>query len=145
MNYRVDFEIPAGLNTFDVQTIEFEVPTNKDNFLTANGLEEADIIRIKPKEARLTINTLDGDLYFIEQVILEMFTRNNSTGKEIFFRENVPLNTGGSIDIIPSLPEVTELLLEENVFVRVELRLRDISPTFLDTRLEMIFFAEYEE
>jgi len=146
MSYRVDFEIPAGLNTFDTHVFEtYNIPTNKTSFLTANSVEEQDITRITPREARLSINFSEEDFYFVQEIIIEMFTVDDQTGKEVFFREVIPLNTGASIDIIPSLPEVTEFLLSERFSIRTEMRLRDISPTFIEARLEMIFFAEYEQ
>ena len=145
ITYRTDFEIPAGLNNFDTHVFEFPFPSNKNAFLTANGVEEQDITRITPKEARLSINFSDEDFYFIQQIVIEIFTISDIKGKEVFFREAIPLNTGTSITIIPSLPEVTDILLGETFFIRTEMRFRDISPTFVDSRLEMIFFAEYEQ
>ncbi len=146
MSYRVDFEIPAGLNTFDTHVFEtYNIPSNKISFLTANSLEEQDITRITPREARLSINFSEEDFYFVQEVVIEMFTGDNITGKEVFFRDVIPLNTGNDIAIIPSLPEVTEFLLDDQFSIRTEMRFRDISPTFIDARLEMIFFAEYEQ
>jgi len=81
----------------------------------------------------------------VQEIVIEMFTGDNVTGKEVFFRDVIPLNTGNDIAIIPSLPEVTEFLLDDQFSIRTEMRLRDISPTFIDARLEMIFFAEYEQ
>lgn len=145
MSYRQDFEIPAGLNTFDTHVFELRnIPTNKDAFLSANSVTEANITDITPREARLSINFGDEDFYFIREIVIEIFTQDNITGKEIFFRENVPLNTGRRIDIIPSLPQVTEILTGDRFSVRVEMLFRDISPTFIDARLEMIFLAKIE-
>ena len=146
MSYRVDFEIPAGLPTFDTHVFEtYNIPTNKSTFLTANSLDEQDITRITPREARLSINFSEEDFYFVQEIVIEMFTIDDVTGKEVFFRDVIPLNTGNDIAIIPSLPEVTDILLGDRFSIRTEMRLRDISPSFVEARLEMIFFAEYEQ
>lgn len=144
MSYRQDFEIPAGLNTFDTHVFEFvNIPTNKNTFFLANDVTESDITDITPREARLSINFGEEDLYFVREVVIEIFTQDNQRGKEIYFRENIPLNTGRSIQLLPSLPQVTEELMSDQFSVRVEMLFRDISPTFIDARLEMIFLAKY--
>lgn len=149
MSYRQDFEIPAGLNTFDTHIFPFvNIPTNKNSFFIANDVTEADITDIIPREARLNIDFGDEDFYFVRQVIVEILTEEvdgdgNRRWKEIYFRENVPLNTGRTIVLLPSLPKVTELLTSDQFTVRVEMLFRDISPTFIDARLEMVFLAKY--
>lgn len=149
MSYRQDFEIPAGLNTFDTHVFPFvNIPTNKNSFFTANDVTESDITSITPREARLNINFGDEDFYFVRQVIVEILTEEldnngNLRWKEIYFRENVPLNTGRSIILLPSLPQVTEELTSDQFTVRVEMLFRDISPTFIDARLEMVFLTKY--
>ena len=158
MSYQRDFEIAAGLNTFDTHIFELQnLSTNKAAFLAANGIEEQAITRITPREARLSINFSDEDFYFVRAVVVEILTENDPIvlgqtsqederlrWKEIYFRENIPLNTGKRLDLIPSLPEVTEILLGEQFTVRVEFLFRDLPPEFIETRLEMVFWAEYE-
>ena len=149
MSYRQNFEIPAGLNTFDTFGFVFQdIPTNKNTFFAANDVTEADITSITPREARLSVNFGDEDLYFVREIVVEILTEEvNSEGnprwKEIYFRENVPINTGQSIQLLPSLPEVTEELTSDQFSVRVEMLFRDITPTFVDTRLEMVFLGQY--
>ncbi len=143
MSYRQDFEIPAGLGTFDTHVFEFvNIPTNKNVFFSANDVTESDITDITPRDARLSINFGEEDLFFVREVVVEIFTQDNQRGKEIYFRENIPINTGNSIQLIPSLPQVTEILTGDQFSIRVEMLLRDISPTFIDVRLEMVFLAK---
>ena len=145
MNYQQDFEIPAGLNTFDTHVFTLNnIPTNKDAFFSANGIEETDITEIAPVEGELRVSFGQEELFFVREVVVEIFTTDNPTGKEIYFREQVPFNTGQSILLIPSLPKVTDILTEDRFSVRVELLLRDIPPSFTEARLNMVFRAEYE-
>lgn len=145
MTYQRDFEIPAGLGVFDTHVFELNgIPTNKAAFLSTNDAQESDITGIIPRKAELSINFADVDFIFVQEVIVEIFNRNDLTGKEIFYRENIPQNTGFRIDLIPSLPEISEFLMEDEFNVRVEMRLRDISPQFIDTRFDFQFFAKLE-
>ena len=145
MTYQQDFEIPAGLNTFDTHIFEINnIPTNKAAFFTGNGIDETDITEIAPIEGELRVSFGQEDLFFVREVVVEIFTRDNPTGKEIYFREQVPLNTGQSILLIPSLPKVTDILTEDQFSVRVELLFRDITPSFVEARLNMTFRVEYE-
>ena len=84
-----------------------DIPTNIDAFLTANGVNKQAITEIRPKTARLYVNFADVDFAFVQEVVVEIYTNENTIGKEIFFRDPVPLDTGLDIDLIPSLPEVT--------------------------------------
>ena len=76
--------------------------------------------------------------------MVEIFTREDNAGTEIFFRDEIPLNTGRSITLFPSLPEIGRHLTGDEFNVRVELRLRDITPQFIETRLDFQFFARLE-
>ncbi|MEM1122418.1 MAG: hypothetical protein AAGJ18_18375 [Bacteroidota bacterium] len=145
MTYQRDFEIPAGLGVFDTHVFELNgIPTNKAAFLSTNDAQESDITGIIPRRAELSINFADVDFVFVQEVIVEIFNRNNLRGKEIFFREDIPLNVGFRLDLVPSLPDISEFLMEDEFNVRVELRLRDISPQFIDTRFDFQFFAKLE-
>jgi len=95
MSYQVDFEIPAGLNTFDTHGFPLRnIQTNKNTFLTANGIEEQDITRITPREARLSVNLGEEDFYFVQTIVIEMLEEGPQGDsirlKEIFFRERYP-------------------------------------------------------
>jgi len=145
MTYQQDFEIPAGLNTFDTHVFTLNnIPTNKIAFFTGNGIEETDITEIAPVEGELRVSFGQEDLFFVREVVVEIFTTDNPTGKEIYFREQVPFDTGQSILLIPSLPKVTDILTEDRFSVRIELLFRAIPPSFIEARLNMVFRAEYE-
>ncbi len=145
MTYQRDFEIPAGLGVFDTHVFELNgIPTNKAAFLSTTGANENEITAILPKEAELSINFANVDFIFVGEVVVEIFTREDNNGVEIFYRDEIPLNIGRSITLFPSLPEISEYLTGDEFNIRVELRLRDISPQFLETRLDFQFFARLE-
>lgn len=145
MTYQRDFEIPAGLGVFDTHVFELNgIPTNMEAMLSTNGANRSDITEIIPREAALSINFADVDLIFVREIIVEIFSRDNIQGKEVFYREEIPQNTGIRVDLIPSLPNIQEFLENDEFSVRVEMRLRDISPQFIDARFDFQFFARLE-
>ena len=145
MTYQRDFEIQAGLNVFDTHVFPLNgIASNKEVFLSTNDANESEVTEIVAREAALSINFANEDLVFVQEVVVEIFNRNDIVGKEIFYRENIPLNTGTRLDLIPSLPDVRAFVMQEEFNVRVELKLRDISPQFLETRLDFQFFARLE-
>ena len=145
MTYQRDFEIGAGLGVFDTHVFELNgISSNREIFLANQGVNESDITDIIPLEAELSLNFADVQLAFIQEVVVEIFNRDDPIGREIFFRENVPMNTGIRLNLLPSLPDVREFVLQDEFSIRVEMRLRNITPQFLETRFDFQFFAKTE-
>jgi hypothetical protein len=145
MTYQEDFEIRAGLGVFDTHIFEINgIPTNKATFYAANNVNESDITEITAKEAQLSINFSNVEFGFVREVIVEIFTKDDLRGREIFFREAIQQNIGSRIDLIPSLPDVRDILTQDEFNIRIEMKLQDISPQFIETRLDFQFFAKLE-
>lgn len=142
MNYRADFEIGAGLGVFDIHGFRFEnIPSNINTYLRDNSLEIGDIQTITPRRGQLSINFADVEFAFVREVIVEIYTDDDPVGREIFYREQIPTNTGIRIDLVPSLPDVIDYVSQEDFNIRVEMRFRDISPQFIETRFDFEFRA----
>jgi len=140
--YVLDFNIPAGLSTFDTHIFEFtNIPTRINNVLTNQNLDAAEIQRINARVGRFS-TLFPGQSYnFIREVVVEVFNPQNPTTavREIFFRDRILPNTGDELFIDASLPDVKEFLLEDFFNIRIELRLQNISPTLVETRFEFSF------
>jgi len=121
-----------------------DIPTNMDAFLINNDADVNDITGIIAREAELSVNFANIDFAFIREVVVEIYSDDDIQGKEIFFREDVPLNTGIRLQLLPSLPDVHEFLMDDDFNIRIELKLRDFSPTFIETRFDFQFFAKLE-
>lgn len=142
MNYQRDFEIGAGLGVFDVHGFKFEnIPTNINTYLRDNSVEMSDIQSITPRRAQLSINFADIEFAFVREVIVEVYTDEDVIGREVFYREQIPTNTGIRLDLVPSLPDVLDYLTQEDFNIRVEMKFRDISPQFIETRIDFEFRA----
>ena len=115
------------------------IPTNTTNLFNANNVTDEDIVTINPQSCRLT-SVLNGEYGFLFNVSVRMYTDNPSAYKEIFFRDQVPSNTGGQLDLIPTLVNVRDFLVEETVTIEVVLiRPRVPSPEFIETIVRLDF------
>ena len=143
MPYEFTIEIPAGLNTFETHYFDKSgIRTHAEDLLNANNVQDNDITAVQAKTCRLISTFADVDLDFIREISLRVYEDDPSAYHEIFFRDNVPLDTEDFIDLIPALPNVKEFLLDDsyNVSIRMEFRLPP--PTFVTMRLDYDFFAQ---
>ncbi len=140
MPYQETFEIPAGLNTIDTHHFVLSnISSNKANFFSANNVTDDDVVTINPELCRMT-SVLNANYDFLFNVSIRMYTDNPDTYKEIFYRDNVPSNTGSQLDLIPTLVNVRDFLVAETFTVEVVLeRPRVPSPEFIDTVIRMDF------
>lgn len=140
MPYQETFEIPAGLNTID--THHFVIPniaSNKATLFSGNNVTDEDVVTINPESCRMT-SVLNADYGFLFNVSVRMYTDNPDAYLEIFYRDNVPANTGGQLDLIPTLVNVRNFLVAETFTVEVVLeRPRIPSPEYIDTVVRMDF------
>ncbi len=140
MIYTRDFNIQVGSNTFDTYYTEFLVDANWANFL--GTLTEEDIDRITPSFARLTNN--DGiKLDFIRRATIQIFPNEDTTltPLEMCFREDVPLNNGTTLELIPGIANFKEELTDDEFIFRIGLNFREFPPQTFRVVLDMGFQA----
>ncbi len=140
--YELTFEIPAGLNTFETHYFDITgIRTNAEDLLSANNAEESDLLAVQAKTARLLSTFVDLDLDFIQEISVRVFEDDPNAFHEVFFRDNVPFDSGDFIDLIPALPDVKEFLLDESYNLSIRMEFRQPPPTFVTVRLDFDFFA----
>jgi len=61
---------------------------------------------------------------------------------EIFFRENIPIERSTFIQLLPSLPDVKDQLLEDRFNVSLRTELRAPPPNTIEARLILRFTAQ---
>ena len=137
--YQADFEIPAGLNPALEHVVT--IPNLSNSFLgllNQNGIDTARIVSVEAGRGDLIEISGIADLNFVLDVEVILFTDNNTDdGKEIYFRENLPLNTGSTINLFQSLSNVEDLVFRENLGVEIRFRrLRAPSPATLNIRFQ---------
>ena len=141
MAYRLEFEIPAGLNTIEDHYFVFRNNTSTlDSLLSFYGYEREDISAINPKSARLT-SLFSGDEFdFLHEFSLYLFKdENNNQAHEAFWRTEIPLNTGTIVDIPGTLLDTKDFFLEPKFNAELRFDTRKTTTTFVATRIDFVF------
>ncbi len=138
MPYRYQFDVPAGLNPLNTHFFERSgILTNASSLI---GNDEVN--RIIPYRARLT--SLDNiDFSFIREIEVRVKDPDNP-GLEIpaFYREELPFNTGRSIDLIATQANITDILSQPFIDVVVEFKLYSTTGQTFETDLQLTFLAQ---
>lgn len=145
MDYFREFEIFAGLNTFETHV--FQLPnfnSEYQSFLNANGVTTEDITQIVPKAFRIT--NISGNITFddLRRVRLFMTKTDGTLEREIAFLEPVPSNIGYQIDLVPTLADVKEIIESGEYTLLLKLNYNDIPAQSIDARISIIFQAVTE-
>lgn len=140
MPYRVEFEIPAGLNTIDDHFFEINnIPTNADSIFSFYGVDKDAVFRIDPGIAELSTIFSNVNYGFIQEAAIEIFNDDNPVGKEVFFRIQIPQNIGSRMDMAATLVDAQEFLKQDNFNIRLILDTRQLNTEFIDTRITFNF------
>ena len=138
MPYRYQFDVPAGLNPLNTHFFERSGLITNASLLLGNN----EINRIIPYTARLT--SLDNvDFGFIREIEVRVKDPDNP-GLEIpvFYREELPQNTGRNIDLIATQANITDILNKPSIDVIVEFRLYSSTGQSFQTDLQLSFLAQ---
>ena len=131
---QLEFEIPAGLNPFDKHFfIVRNVPTNLELLKAQFGVEEGQPLVIKPTNAIMTSKLQNIDLDFIAEVEISLFEEDPDEDIIAFLTDQVPINAGRSIVIIPFDTDFSEQLEKGMVNFKVSIRLRSTTPSFIES------------
>jgi len=140
----IEFELPAGLSTFNSYVQEFELDSNIDFFLSSNSTDTASITAFNPAFAR--IQALDNGVDF--EYIREISIRICPVGEapctlvdEVFFIDSFTPLFGDRIDLLPSLRNAKRDLVEDKFKMEIVFNLNFISPYAVNNRLDLRFDA----
>ncbi len=137
--YMVDFELQAGLNTFETHFFrKYQILSQYQVQLDANGRQDSDVISITPKYAALSTVFEDDNLDFIRQVFVRVFdpADPDNVNSEVFYLDPVPSNTRKVIHPFPGLADVKRITSLPVFGVEVGISLWKITPKSYDMRLE---------
>jgi len=144
--YTTNFEISAGLPPFPFQNVDIVIPNfDIEQRLAGQGFTTDDVTSITTRALRFDIINSSADFSFLEQAFMEI-RADGLPQVEIGYLEFVPNNQSASLDLIPSLPDVTEYLKQGNFTVTFKMSPRFSPAQFSDVRLYLSFsvFAEVE-
>ena len=139
----VNFEIPAGLNTIETHTFILEdVPLGIKSQLQAQSINEESIVRLLSSRGLVEARFDDIDWNFVFEVSVRVLDNaDNTMSEEIFYQDPVPLDTNDEIRLFSNITNLKDILITDVATFEVKFRLRNFSPTNIDTRLTMSFVA----
>ena len=145
MEYFYDFTITAGLNQFSGTHI-FEVtdiPSLSNALFIQNGKTAEEINAINPGTAVLKGIFSNPENGYIQEVSVKIFSKEEPTiEREVFYRDQISFNSSGDLGLIGTLVNAKDYLEKDDFGIRIELRLRDISPETIEMRLDFNFFVK---
>lgn len=142
MDYDLELVIQPGLSPFGGihGVILNDIPSQINAYLATNGISEDQITKITSGSARISAIQSNSDYGFIERVEIYIAKPNNPLSRRLAFeRLAVPQNTGQQLELLGSLVNSKEFLIEDLFEINFEIRLRNNSPGLINTRLQMEF------
>lgn len=139
------FPVNATLQPPDTYYIPInQVKMNALAFIQAKGLDTAQIKSIRPGRATLSVVFGEAKLDFLDAVSIRLCPLGQNEpncGREAFYRDPVPFNTGYDLDLVPSdVKDLRGMVLMENINIQVKLeRLRGFPNGSFDVNLDMDF------
>jgi len=135
--YTTQFEIPVGLNPFTIWELPiFNIPNERLARLNAANVTEDEVERIVGKTGRISTIFSGNDLDFIQEITVEIFSDNINDATEVLHREQVGENTGETIGLNASLPDVSRHLEGETFGIIVTIRPRRSAPQTIPVQLD---------
>jgi hypothetical protein len=142
MPYRRTLDLPIGLNPFALHNFEFkDIATDTAVLFKANNVTATQITAIEPKNMTIRGLFVAANYGFLEKVEVRISTATLSE-QIIFFRDQIPFNTGEKLDLIPNNVDVKPYLMTGKFTIRLILTLRDSPPKTFETEVPMTFFAK---
>ena len=127
MEYFHDFTITAGLDPFSGTHI-FEVtdiPSLSDALFSQNGRTADELNAINPGTAVLRGIFSNPENGYIQEVSVKIFSKEDPTiEREVFYRDQISLNSSGDLGLIGTLVDAKSYLEKEDFGIRIEMRLR---------------------
>jgi hypothetical protein len=120
--------MPAGLNSIETHFfIERDQRSFIANVLSANNLQPEDVTQILPLEA--TFETRSGiPLDYINEISIRAVSiADPNISVEMFYLDFVQFNEDGLIQLLPSIADLKQILLDESYDIEFRVTLRQFS------------------
>jgi len=143
--YNTNFNIMPGISFLTTENIAVEIPNfNIQQRLAVEGYTPDEIARIDARSLRFDIIS-GGDFAFLDRARM-MIRTDDLPEIEIGYLEPVPDNIGSSLDLIPSITDVTEYVKSDIFTVVFKMDAKYSTSQILNVRVYLSFnaFAEGE-
>jgi len=138
------FVVPAGLNSLESWVFEINnIPT----FIEAisPGATPENISSVKANRGYLTGRFSNIDFSIVERIsIVASSSVDRDLEAEVFYMDFVPLDHDGDLQMFSSLPEVKEILLQDEINLKIKLNFKSFVPTDIESRVILNFKAFIE-
>lgn len=140
--FRIEFEIPAGINSFEDHFFEFNnLFNNYDNILDGLSIDPSRVERINPASAQMIVLLDNTPLSFIRETSILLFSDVVGRESEAFWTPEIPLNQNSTLNIPGTLIDAADFFEEQRIHFRVRLDTRSIPSSFVNIQLNMVFHA----
>lgn len=141
MRYFLEFDVPAGLNTFTYHQFTFQMEeSGMEFFLEQNDLDTSQISSIHTSFARISSLLDNEDLSIIDEVVIDLFKPSDSQlNYEAAYTFQVPTRKINRIQLVPSITNLKEVLQEDHFDMVIHIRFRGIPPRNFPALLEIGF------
>ncbi len=137
---RVEFEIPAGLNTLQDHFFEMTNVGNPfDQVVTSLGINKDDIVRISPQSAKFQVLFDDSPLSFVQECSVKLFHDNVGRRSEAFWTNQIRFDQGSFLDLPGTLIDAADFFDQSRLNFEVQLDTREINSQFITMQMDLIF------
>lgn len=146
IDVEAEFILPPGLNTFDTHYFRINnVPTRAKNFLGAN-FDKSAIGRISANRAELNARFSNIDWSIVREISIHAISPlNPEVSKEIFYHDRVEFQGVKELQLLSSLSEVKDILVEDIMTLEVRINFRRTTPEEIESLLTMNFVVNGAE
>ncbi|NND06096.1 MAG: hypothetical protein HKN87_06935 [Saprospiraceae bacterium] len=139
---QLDFTISPGLSPFEKHFYLVQnVPTNMEVLKEQFSVTENQELVLRPGSAVLrSFSRVDFD--FVQEVTISVYETDKDDDTEIFFNNQIPFNAGRNVFINPIDRDYRDEVDRETLNFKIGLRFRSITPTSIDSNIEIVFTAE---
>ena len=149
LEYRDNFTIGAGLTAPLTYVFYEDIDLDVDFFIDGEGITRDQVINVNPYSARLIVRQGSFNLDFIDRVEVYISPKGagpdvpSSQKRQIFYHDEIPFNSGGNLELFPTLLNVKEEVFNEEFQLDIELTMRGTTPSNIEMQIEYSFNATY--
>ncbi len=126
----VTFTVGAGLNPILAHSFQIrDVSTEHDRFMRETGNSWGEWSSVVPERASLLINEPGLSWGFAYEVSVQAYGDNFNQRREIFYRDQIRIDVGSRLDLVPSEADFRELLDAPTVNLIIEFKRIGESPS----------------
>jgi hypothetical protein len=143
MVYRNQIEIPVGANPLQSHNVvNKSINPDTVRYFSQNQVENSAVLtQITPRSMvmRPLLQSIDFAIFSRVEVFIGA---DNLPEVNIFYIENVPLNAGGQLNLIPTNVDIKRYLTAPKFNIRTSVRVRDFPPRTLEIEWNASFLAQ---